>query len=335
MLTPWSITDLQQALLAWYATLQRDLPWRRTPDPYAILVSEIMLQQTQVARVIPLWAAFIQRFPDLAALAAASLDDVLLAWQGAGYYGRARRLHALAIQLTHSGRLLPLTAEALRDLPGIGPYTAAAVASIAHAEPVAVVDGNVRRVIARLGGIPDPTAAATQAAADVLLAQASPGDWNQAVMELGATVCTPRSPACSICPLLDHCTTASQGLDPHTIPAPRARPSRPVRGWALALHDPLGERWHLTRHPIGGLFAGLWGLPRRDEGRLGNLRQAHDIASTTFVGQLEHTLTHRRLSIRLHRARAPVHLELHHPSDKPLSRLDERLLALAAESLDP
>jgi len=188
------------ALLHWYDAERRDLPWRRTTDPYRILVSEIMLQQTRVDTVIPRYARFLDRFPDLAALATASLDDVLAEWSGLGYYRRARNLHAAARAIVndHAGRF-PRQYTLLRALPGLGDYTAAAVAGIAFGEPHVGIDGNVNRVLCRYFGIAEaPTRAAVRrqltAAAESLLAEHAPGDVTQALMELGAQVCTPRSP---------------------------------------------------------------------------------------------------------------------------------------------
>ena len=186
-----------EAILAWYEAVRRDLPWRRTRDPYAILVSEIMLQQTQVARVVPYYEAFLERFPSAAALAGASVTDVLRAWSGLGYNRRALALRAAAEVVARDG--WPRDAEGLRTLPGVGPYTAAAVASFAFGEQAAAVDTNVRRVIERLDRRRRrPPALARRA--DALLPDARAADWNQALMELGATVCAARAPVCEACP---------------------------------------------------------------------------------------------------------------------------------------
>jgi len=209
---------LRGQLLDWYEVNRRDLPWRRTPDPYRIWVSEIMLQQTRVAVVIDRYHAFIERFPTLISLALAPEQDVLAAWSGLGYYRRARMLHKAAQFVAGElGGNLPAASEDLRKLPGIGAYTAAAVASIAHGEAVAVVDGNVERVLCRLAG----WAAGSRAGgaglkrkidtlAAELLDPARPGDFNQAMMELGATVCLPRNPQCLVCPLASHCKTRGE-----------------------------------------------------------------------------------------------------------------------------
>lgn len=199
----------QAALLAWYAAGRRDLPWRRTSDPYAILVSEVMLQQTQVARVVPRYEAWLARFPDAAALAAAPRAEVLGEWVGLGYNARALRLQAACALVARDG--WPTSARGLRALPGVGPYTAAAVASFAFGEVVAAVDVNVARVAARLGaGTPEE-----------LLPPEAAHDWNQAMMELGATVCRARSAACDACPLVASCASAGT-----VVAAPRG-PARP------------------------------------------------------------------------------------------------------------
>jgi A/G-specific adenine glycosylase len=206
---------VRAALQAWYARGHRDLPWRRTADPYAIWVSEIMLQQTRVAVVEEKFLAFMKCFPTLQSLAAASEQEVLALWSGLGYYRRARMLHQAARQVAElPGSCLPTTAKALRLLPGIGAYTAAAIASIAHGEAVAVVDGNVERVLCRLRGWEADGSSELRRRIEGLAAElvdpAQPGDFNQAMMELGAMVCTPRSPACAECPLLSHCATRGE-----------------------------------------------------------------------------------------------------------------------------
>lgn len=212
------LAALRSRLLAWYMRHRRDLPWRRTRDPYAIWVSEIMLQQTRVAAVIDKYSRFLGRFPTVASLARADEQDVLALWSGLGYYRRARMMHKAAQTVVERHRgAMPTRSEELRDLPGIGSYTAAAIASIAHGECAAVVDGNVERVLCRLEGWD----AVTGRAADVLKRRIealaaqfvdpdNPGDWNQAMMELGATVCTPRNPRCLVCPIAHHCKTRGE-----------------------------------------------------------------------------------------------------------------------------
>jgi len=210
---------LRRSLLDWYDAHRRDLPWRRDADPYHIWVSEIMLQQTRVAAVLDHYASFMRRFPTVEALAKAREQSVLALWSGLGYYHRARRLHQAAKDIVreHNGEF-PRSAEAWRELPGIGRYTAAAIASIAFGEPVAVVDGNVERVLDRMFGVAQGRESAWQQA-ETLLDRVRPGDFNQAMMELGATICTPRSPQCPLCPMITWC--ASRGTD-----APKKQPKR-------------------------------------------------------------------------------------------------------------
>lgn len=202
---------LQRALTDWYDAAHRDLPWRRTADPYAILVSEVMLQQTQVSRVIPRYEAWIERWPSAASLAAAPRGEILAAWVGLGYNRRALRLHEACVIVARDG--WPGDAAGLRALPGVGPYTAAAVASFAFGEVIAAVDVNVARVAARLG-VGEP---------DELLDRAGPARWNQAVMELGATVCRARSADCPACPVAGWCRSAGR------VPEPAVRTGSPVR----------------------------------------------------------------------------------------------------------
>jgi A/G-specific adenine glycosylase len=211
-LTGKDLGAFRRALLRWYDQHRRELPWRVTRDPYRIWLSEIMLQQTRVAAVLEHYRTFFERFPNVQALAAASEEAVLAAWSGLGYYRRARMLHRCAQQIAeqHGGRF-PQTAEALLALPGTGRYTAAAIASIAFAEPAAVVDGNVERVLQRLIGI-DLSTAQTWQHAQAFLANSRPGAFNQAMMELGATVCVPRAPRCAVCPVRKWCVTRGEGL---------------------------------------------------------------------------------------------------------------------------
>jgi A/G-specific adenine glycosylase len=211
--------QFRRALLRWYRLHHRDLPWRGTRDPYSIWLSEIMLQQTRVAAVLQYYRTFLARFPDIQTLAAASEDQVLSAWSGLGYYRRARMLHRCAREVVdkHGGHL-PQSFNALLGLPGIGRYTAAAIASIAFSEPVAVVDGNVERVLRRITGS-DLTSAQTWQTAQELLVKSWPGDFNQAMMELGATLCLPRMPKCAACPVRKWCAT--RGEAPGRTPRPR------------------------------------------------------------------------------------------------------------------
>jgi A/G-specific adenine glycosylase len=257
---------LAQRLEAWFSGAARDLPWRRQRSGYAALVSELMLQQTQVSRVIASFQAFMARFPTPAALAAADEDAVLAAWQGLGYYRRARLLHAAAKAVVerHGGQV-PAAADALRELPGIGRYTAGAIASIVHGAREPIVDGNVLRVLSRVAGA--PTAAGDRAseawaweqAARFVAAAGSPAAANEALMELGATVCTPAAPACDRCPLALSCAARAAGTT-SAIPAPRKAAARRTVHWhALVDHREGGLL--LDRRPERGLWARLWQPP--------------------------------------------------------------------------
>jgi A/G-specific adenine glycosylase len=228
MLTGSALSRFRKNLLAWFAEFQRDLPWRQTRDPYRIWLSEIMLQQTRVAAAIPYYERFLKRFPSVEALARAPQDEVLRLWSGLGYYSRARNLQKAAQEIVakHNGVFPREPAEALA-LPGIGAYTAAAILSIAYQKNHAVLDGNVARVVARLNAIrgdlrANGTWQKLHGSADRLLDENSPGDWNQAMMELGATLCTPRSPQCLLCPVSEFCEARKQGLA-EVIPEKRTK----------------------------------------------------------------------------------------------------------------
>jgi A/G-specific adenine glycosylase len=269
-----NIPALRKQLISWYDENRRNLPWRALSDPYAIWVSEIMLQQTRVAVVIDRYLEFMNRFPALADLARASEQDVLALWSGLGYYRRARMLHKAAqFVMDHLGGVLPATSAELRKLPGIGSYTAAAIASIANNEPVAVVDGNVERVLCRMDGWGEGgrTSAATlrkkiENRAAQLIDDHRPGDFNQAMMELGATVCLPRNPQCAVCPVSSHCQTRGEHK---TAPRPRML-SREV-GYALSVRTcstPRKSRGAAAREVLleqrpasNSVMPGMWELP--------------------------------------------------------------------------
>jgi len=317
---------LRRELLRWYDRVRRDLPWRRTRDPYAIWISEVMLQQTTVATVVPYWQRFLVSFPDLRALAAAPLDEVLRSWSGLGYYRRARHLHAAAREIVaRRGGKLPSSAVELEELPGIGPYTAAAIASIAFGEPAPVIDGNVVRVLARLTrqpGDPDraPAKRALATLARELIDPGRPADFNQALMELGATLCTPRAPRCPACPWRDACAARAAG-DPERFPVSAARRETValLRGSVL-VRDGRG-RVLLRRIPEGELNARLWEFPSATvahgagdpPSRLTDLvailaprlaaalRREAGLAVTLGqpLGMIRHAITHRRITLVL------------------------------------
>jgi len=247
---------LRRLLLKWYGANRRDLPWRRTRDPYAIWVSEIMLQQTRVAAVLGHYREFLERFPDIEALAEAAEDAVLAVWSGLGYYRRARMLHQCAREVVERyGGSLPQQAAALRTLPGIGRYTAAAIASIAFQEPVAVVDGNVERVLGRLAGC-DLSQKQAWERAQELVAPSQPGDFNQAIMELGATICLPREPRCPACPVRRWCKAKGE----ITRAKPVSRQQRKQIWCSLERRD--GQVRLAQRQKTASLMAGMWELPQ-------------------------------------------------------------------------
>jgi A/G-specific adenine glycosylase len=312
---------LARALLDWYDGARRDLPWRRAPSPYRTLVSEFMLQQTAVATVEPFFARFVERFPDVRALAAASEDQVTALWSGLGYYTRARNLHraARAVVERHAGAI-PATEEALRGLPGIGPYTAAAVAAIAFGARTFALDGNAVRVLARLHGVTDPVdLAATRTALRALGQGDTParraGDFVQAVMELGATVCTPRGPRCAACPLAARCHARRAG---NAAALPVKSPKRARRAVRVACACVVRDGEVLLVRHLSGLLAGTWTLPSieldgaRDVGggrELGGASGARaatrsagvTVAALSFRGQVRHVFTHRDLTAEVFR----------------------------------
>jgi A/G-specific adenine glycosylase len=306
---------LRRRLLAWYDGGARALPWRfpqHGADPYRVWLAEVMLQQTQVQAAIPYYLRFLARFPTLEALAAAGEDEVLALWRGLGYYARARNLHAAAREALRVHGGLPASLEALRTLPGFGPYTAAAVASIAFAIPAAAVDGNVARVLARLFAVDgDPGGAPVRgrlaALADALVDPRRPGDLNQALMDLGATACGKPAPRCAACPVATLCAAREAGRERAIPPARRRAARRPLVLACAVIRR--GEAILLERRAPGGLFANLWGLPGAEAGDdpraalARALRDAHGVR--VMVGaeaaSCERTLTHRALTLRAFR----------------------------------
>jgi A/G-specific adenine glycosylase len=301
---------LRAALHRWFGANRRELPWRRHRTAYRVWIAEVMLQQTQVATVVPYYRRFLDRFPSLQSLSRARLPQVLALWKGLGYYSRARNLHRAARQMARSG--FPRTAQLLRELPGFGPYTSAAVASLAFGEPVPVVDGNVSRVLCRLRAIRDPPGRPGReqrlwAIAASLLDRQRPGAFNEALMELGALVCTPADPLCECCPLSTLCEARRRGLT-DSIPPPRVRPVRTRLDLACAVVIKEGALL-LARRPEQGLFGGLWELPSVVVGP-GSAPRALQALGMKPVDRrafaiVRRTLTHRELTLRLFRCGAP------------------------------
>ncbi|MGA9978617.1 MAG: A/G-specific adenine glycosylase [Candidatus Sulfotelmatobacter sp.] len=302
--------SFQHRLLAWYEKSRRTLPWRESRDPYRVWLSEIMLQQTRVAAVIGHYEEFLRRFPTVEKLAAAREASVLAAWSGLGYYRRARMLHAAARVVARElcGKF-PATAEDWRALPGIGRYTAAAIASIAFGEPVAVVDGNVERVLQRVSGRRLAGEELWQAAED-LLDRKRPGDFNQAMMELGATVCTPRAPACLVCPVVNLCAT--RGELPAGVKAARQK-KREIH-YALDYRNRNGgggEVFLVQRSRDASLMAGMWELPE--------LTNGHSPAKPLFT--LRHSITVTDYTVRVWRPAAQPHVDGKWIASKRLERV--------------
>lgn len=271
MLQESDIKKLQVRLLTWFDATRRDLPWREGKgikrDPYKVWLAEIMLQQTTVATVMPRYQRFLDRWPTVIDLAAAPLDDVLHEWQGLGYYARARNLHQCATVVANDHRgLFPETEKGLRDLPGIGDYTAAAIAAIAFGEQASPVDGNIIRVLSRLYCLASPmpaVKAAVQDKASVLTPKDRPGDFAEALMDLGATICMPKKANCPACPWTGLCQAEKEGA-PETYPVKAAKKAKPIRkGWAIIMENNRGEIL-LQKRPEKGLLGGMDGVPTTD-----------------------------------------------------------------------
>jgi A/G-specific adenine glycosylase len=259
------VRQIRSRLLAWYRHNRRNLPWRGETSPYRIWISEVMLQQTQVTTVIPYYRRFLERFPTLVDLAAAPLTDVLKAWEGLGYYARARNLHQAAHEIVERyGGQLPERYAELRALPGFGEYIAGAVAAIAFGKPVPAVDGNVKRVLARLFALQGDvqrgaTARQLKEIAAALVAPDAPGDWTQALMELGATICLPQTPQCLLCPLNDLCQARLLGLE-RSLPIKAAKKPLPHYNVTAAVINHNGHVL-IAQRPPEGLLGGLWEFP--------------------------------------------------------------------------
>lgn len=308
-------------LLEWYDAHARPLPWREEGvSSWDILLAEIIMQQTRMETGLPYWQRIRQAYPTPEALAADSQENLLKLWQGCGYYARARNLHRLAVQL--DGAPLPSTRDELLELPGIGPYTSAAIASIAFGESVACVDGNVRRVLSRLEAshLSDSEA---QSLATGKLDVNRPGDWNQAMMELGSQICSPRTPRCSVCPFEGECLAANTP-DPTRWPEAKSVKQRRVEAAALVIEGPEGL---LLKAREGRTLGGLWGLPFEEgEGAVNRLLAGRD--QVEEVGQLRHDFTHKRLEITVFTAAAIDGDALVDPTTVPLATLDRKVLAL-------
>ena len=311
------VRSARAKLLRWYDANKRDLPWRHSRDPYAIWISEAMLQQTRVETVIPYWERFLETFPNVEALASAPIDDVYAVWTGLGYYSRARNLkHAAETIVADYGGQLPDTAAELSKLKGIGRYTAGAVASIAFQREAPLVDGNVIRVFARLLGIREDSAGKEVVermwrVADAVVRGERPGDLNQGLMELGATLCTPRNPHCLACPLRAHCNAHAVG-DAEALPIKKKK-AKPTKMRAIAIYLERDGKVLAVRRPETGLMAGLWELPggeidAKDEAKERVhevLREAVglELLRAEHVGAVSHLFTHRRLTLEVFRAR--------------------------------
>jgi A/G-specific adenine glycosylase len=308
------------ALLPWYDASRRDLPWRRTRDPYAVWVSEMMLQQTQVATVLGYYERWMRRFPTIHSLADAAEHDVLHAWQGLGYYSRARNLWrgAKAVVSDHGGKV-PATAASLRSLPGIGPYSAGAIASIAFGERAAIVDGNIVRVLCRLFGLRgDPSKSPLKAdlwkLAERLVPKERPGDFNQALMELGATVCTPRAPRCDACPMRKGCIAHREG-SADALPELPKRSAPVVVARAAAVLERRGRVLCIRVAESASRWAGMWQFPNTDvaRGEPGAEAAARSVREATGLpaaaGErlltVRHSVTHHRITLDVFRCTAP------------------------------
>jgi A/G-specific adenine glycosylase len=330
--SPATIRSIRKALHRWYEKNRRDLPWRNTRDPYRIWVSEVMLQQTRVAAVIPYYERFLKQFPSVQVLAKAPEEKLLAAWSGLGYYSRARNMQKAARQIVELGSF-PDTYEAIRELSGVGDYTAAAVASIAFDKPHAVVDGNVLRVLARLiGESGDISAVRTRArlgeVAQMLLDRKDPAGSNQALMELGALVCSPRSPTCANCPTRRWCTAHAEGRQAE-LPVKLGRKPKELVEQCMAII--VSRKRVLLKKRIGEdarLLAGFWELPQ--------LREVPGAKAAEYVGEIRHNITYNEYRVSVVRtsgAKITPGLQWVKLSDLtalPLTTLTRKALRLAA-----
>lgn len=330
------LAGIRRRLLTWYGKHKRDLPWRRTQDPYRIWISEIMLQQTRVAAVLPYYARFLARFADVRALAEAPEQDLLAAWAGLGYYSRARNLQKAARKIVELGEF-PRDYLSLGELPGVGDYTAAAVSSIAFGLPHAVMDGNVARVLSRLGPErgdikSEPVRKRLRALAEVLLDRRRPGEFNQALMELGATVCLPRRPLCERCPIRQYCEARKQGLE-NQLPVRGAGPRTEQRAKKLLVIEKAGKILFWQRAAESSRLAKFWELPERD--------QLPDAALIDYAGAFRHTIVNTTYLVEVCRARVAARqtgfrwLPKTSLADFPVSATAKKALALHAQCATP
>jgi A/G-specific adenine glycosylase len=307
-----ALAVMGRRLLEWYARHRRDLPWRHTSDPYAIWVAEVMLQQTRVETASGYYQRFLERFPSLESLAAAHLDQVLKTWEGLGYYARARNLHRAAQQVVQDlGGQMPNTPEGLLHLPGIGPYTAAAIASIAFGYDAVALDGNLHRVLCRLFAIDDDpgrpnTQRTLERLAMAMLPLGHAGDFNQALMDLGAMICTPTNPRCLLCPLMSRCQAKMEGIQ-NLLPIRATRTHRPERDVTAGVIWDGNGHFLITQRPLDGMLGGLWEFPggkRRPGEDLSSCLQreieeelAIEIQVNDLLLVVEHAFTHFQMSL--------------------------------------
>ena len=367
MLTGPALTRFRKNLLSWFAQFQRDLPWRRSKDPYRIWLSEIMLQQTRVAAATPYYERFLERFPDVQVLADAPQEEVLRLWSGLGYYSRARNLQKAAQQIValHHGAF-PATEVEVLALPGIGKYTAAAILSIVHGQTLAVLDGNVARVLARLRAIRGDLREGSrwqelQKSAEALLAPSAPGDWNQAMMELGAILCTPKSPQCLLCPVNEFCAARKLGLA-DTIPEKRKkRATVELQLAAAVLLDPQGRTLLLPppkpkagpghKADVGAIVSRMWHFPTVEVRRSAAL-DLRDYLQESLLGgrrlsatferlpRVRHAVTYRSITLqpfrinlkKLPQLRGAKALPLSDLSSIPISNLTCKIARAARDS---
>lgn len=367
MLKRQELASFRKQLLGWFRQFQRDLPWRRTRDPYRVWLSEIMLQQTRVTAVIPYYERFLERFPNLHALAAAPQEEALRFWSGLGYYSRARNLQKAAQQIVaeHGGEF-PARLEEVLALPGVGNYTAAAILSIAFEKKHAVLDGNVARVLARLGAVRGDVRVSErwqklQESADAYLDRKSPGDWNQAMMELGATLCTPKSPQCLLCPVAQFCKGRKLGIAELLPEKRKKRPAVQVHlaaavfsdadGRTVLLPPPEGRNAESLADSVATLVSDLWHFPTilvagepvaklRHHLRKLQCRTPNGDLHFVPAGTVRHTVTYRSITVepfripvkKLPRIKGAEKVPLHEVTVLPVSNLTRKIAraALAA-----